>query len=106
MIVWLRIAGAPVRQFYGSPDALPHLDGSAARHALLLGVGEISSSLSDELPKVTVTLDNRSGQCTRLFAVPPLGAPAELLSPDGTEFAGAIQSVRLTETECQLGLEA
>lgn len=105
-MIWLRIAGSPPRQFYATADALPHLVAGEARHELLRSVGTIRSDVEGESPNVSVELRNESGQCTALFALPPIGAVAELLSEDGPVFVGVLHDISLDATSCTLGIEA
>ncbi len=106
MSFWLRIDGRPPRQYYQDDRALPHLVAGMARHQLLRGVSPLQSNLAGELPNMSVTLDNRSDQCTELLRSPPLGAAATVGRGDVVEFAGTVQSVTLAGGECRLELEA
>lgn len=102
---WLRIYGNPVRQFYSNADALPFLQAGQARHELLLEAGTVRSNFEGETSNVTVTLRNSVGQCSRLFARPPLTAAAELYDGATLIFAGSVQLVDLDST-CRVTVEA
>lgn len=87
MIFWVRIAGEPARQFYRDARALPWLAVGEARHAWLLSTSALRSAATGETPNLTVTLQNRDGQCSRLFAArPPIGASAQILGESGFLF--------------------
>jgi hypothetical protein len=101
----VRILGDPVRQFYAGVDALPWLDATHARHALLTGVGVLRAGTDGETANLDVELRNDAGQMTRLYAVPPLAAPAEIYDDDMLVFAGVVASVAL-ESTCTIQVEA
>lgn len=105
-MIWLRILGRPTRNFYADARALPHLPIGEARHELLVSAGTLRSSVDGETPNVTIALRNDSGQCSRLFASPPLAAIAELRDETGIVATGTVQSVALDGGECRVGLEA
>lgn len=105
-MTWLRIAGHPARNFYRDARALPLLPTGEARHELLLSLGALRSSAGDETPNVTVTLRNDDGQCARLFAAPPLGAPVHLIDETGIVFAGVVNEIALSSAEARVGIVA
>jgi hypothetical protein len=105
-VIWLRILGRPARQFYRDARALPHLAIGEARHELLTSLGTLRSGVDGEAPGVTVTLRNDGGQCARLFALPPIAAPAELRDATGVVFAGTVRTIDLSGGECRIGIEA
>lgn len=76
MIVWVTVAG--LRQYHIDAQALPYLDASLARHALLSPAPVLRSTVTDEIANVTVTLRNAAAQASALLADPPLGASAEV----------------------------
>jgi hypothetical protein len=107
MRVWLRIAGEPARQFYRDARALPWLTVGEARHAWLLSTSVLRSAAAGETPNLTVTLQNRDGQCSRLFAArPPIGASAHLLSESGVVFVGTLTRIDLNSAQCTLEVAA
>lgn len=105
-MIWLRIVGRPARNLYRDARTLPHLPIGEARHELLGGLGTLRAGVEGEAPNVTVTLRNDNGQCSRLFAVPPLAASAELRDESGVLFAGVVRSVDLASDAFRLAIEA
>jgi hypothetical protein len=106
-VIWLVIEGNPVRQFYMTPDALPELDPSAARHGLLVNVSALRSDAEGEDANLTATLDNRSGEASALLARrPPLGARARLMSETGQLFSGIVEEIRLDAQTAQITVAA
>lgn len=103
MIV-LRIEGNPTRQFYGNASALADLEAGVARHELLVGVGPIHSGTENVDNRVSVQLRNRNNECTKLFALPPLGAKAQLVENGVTVFCGIVHDVSLDADVCVLNL--
>ena len=104
-MTWLRIEGRPSRQFYRSVDDVRHLVAGEARHELLLSAGTVRSDIDGETPNATVILRNDAGQCARIFAIPPLGEPAQIVDASGVRFSGFISSVEL-DTDCRVTIES
>lgn len=105
-MIWLRIAGAPARQFYANADALPHLEAGVARHELLASVGTLRSGIEGETPNITITLRNQDARCARLFALPPIGQQADLIDETGTRFSGVVKHVKLAGGACEIEVQA
>lgn len=61
-MIWVRILGAPVRNFYRDARTLPHLPVGEARHEWLLLLGSVRSACEGEAPKITITLRNGNGE--------------------------------------------
>lgn len=106
MIVWFRIDGLPKRQFHSDARALAFLDPKVARHELLLDAGTLRASTGTENANVTLTLSNKAGQCSTLFAVPPLGAQATLFDDAVAQFSGTVTQIDLTATDCKITVQA
>ena len=107
MTTRVRIAGAPARQFHRDADALAHLVAGEARHALLLGIGVLRSGSAGETPNLTVALQNRDGQCSRLYAaLPPIGADAQIRDETGALFSGTVTRVDLDSAQCAVEISA
>jgi hypothetical protein len=107
MTIWLRIAGEPARQFYRDARALPWLAVTEAKHALLLSTSALRSASTGETPNLTATLQNRDGQCSRLFAArPPIGKAAQILGENGTLFSGTVTRIDLDATHCTVEIAA
>lgn len=104
-MTWLRILGAPTRVFYADPRDRPSLSGQGSPHELLRSIGTLRSGIDGETPNVSVTLRNDSGQCTALFAAPPIGATAELRDASGILFSGTVQGVELGQPDATLQIE-
>lgn len=104
-MTWLRLIGEPVRVFHNAATDRALLAGQGRPHELLLGLGSLRSGIDGETPNIKVTLANGSGQCARLFAVPPIGAVAELRDATGVLFAGTVHDVSMDAGECVLGIE-
>lgn len=104
-MIWLRIEGSPLRQFYKNASALPILDLSEAHHALLESAGTLRARADGSVANTTVRLRNSSGECARLFALdPPIGARAELRDESGVLFVGTVTSITLGE-QCEIGVQ-
>ncbi len=105
-IVWLRISGSPVRAFAKRVRNLDGLvDSAVARHGLLIDTSAIRNSAGSdgtEVANATARLDNRSGQCSSLFSVPPVGAVAEILSNSTVLLSGVVDSIDLDDEACQI----
>lgn len=110
MITFLKVYGLPPRQFYKNADALRYLSNALSRDALLIDPGKIQAQANGENANVTVKLNNRSGQCSKLFTVPPIGARAELFgvvnNSAQSQFSGLVQSVQLDKAVCTIQIEA
>jgi hypothetical protein len=105
-MTWLRILGAPARTFHKDPRDRAAMAGQGAPQELLRSIGTLKSGIDGETPNVQVTLRNDSGQCARLFGLPPLGAAAELRDASGVLFAGSVHDIALGSPDCTLGVEA
>jgi hypothetical protein len=104
-MIWLRIEGAPPRQFYKNADALPLLDLAEAHHALLESAGTLRARVDGTVANVTVRLRDTSDECARLFWLdPPIGARAELRDGSGVLFAGTVSVIRLGE-QCEIEID-
>lgn len=88
------IAGYPPLMFISSGDQAPGLS-----YPLISGIGAIRRPADgSESANVTIDLANQDGEVSRLFAVPPLRAPATLYGPDGQVwFQGWLTSVVLDD---------
>ena len=110
MISFLVIYGAPARQFYINRDAVDYLNPAQAKHGILLDLGDLQSGVAGENANISVALDNSAGQCTRLFAAPPVGAKAIAFSVIAgvavSQFSGVIQSIELDAEKATLQVEA
>lgn len=104
-MTWLRILGAPARVYYSDPRERDAMAGQGSPHELLRSIGTLRSGIDGETPNVSVTLRNDSGQVSRLMALPPLGAAAELRDASGVLFAGSVQSVDLSSPDATIGIE-
>lgn len=96
MIHWLVILTAPLQQVHDA-RARPYIDASEASHEILVDAGTLRASSEGEIPSVTYTLANESGQAVPLMRRPPLGVEAvEYGRRDGETvelFRGAITRV-------------
>jgi hypothetical protein len=90
---WLKLGR---RQFYQTAAARPFLDAKLAAHAILTDAGALKATSGPENATITITLDNKMGQCTRLFAVPPLGEIAQLMGDAEEQFEGTVMQVDLS----------
>lgn len=110
MISFLVVYGNPVRQFYINRDAVDYLTAAQAKHGILLDLGDLQSGVAGENANISVTLDNSAGQCTKLFAAPPVGAKATAFSVISgaavAQFSGVIQSIELDAEKATLQVEA
>lgn len=106
MNLWLRIDGNPVRQFHVDDRALAFMDPKKARHELLKDAGTIRSTTGSENASISVSLINTSGQCSALFANPPLGGKASLFADDEPLFSGTITQIDLSETDSKISIDA
>jgi hypothetical protein len=104
-MIWVRILGAPLRQFYADGRARASMDSTAPRHDTLISAGNLASSAADEGPNFTVTLRNTSGETSRLYAIPPIGASLEVLSDSEVIGSGIITAVALDDP-AQLTVQA
>lgn len=104
-MIWVRIHSTPVRQLYQDARALPFLDPKQARHALLVDVGTLKAGTGTENATMTLTLQNRNGECSRLFASPPLGAQVDVYQDGALQFTGTFDSISLDAT-CRVGVVA
>lgn len=105
-MMWLRLGGEAPVNLIRDARALPLLDPGERRHALLLSLGTLRASAGGELGNLTATLDDGAGQCRALFAVPPLGLPAEVRTDAGVQFAGVVTAVRMGQGQCTLEVQA
>lgn len=94
-MIWVRIHGSPLRQFYADPRARPSMDQEFPQHDILISAGNLASTTTDEGPNFTVTLKNTSGESSRLFSLPPPGAFLEVLDDATVIGAGTVRSVEL-----------
>jgi hypothetical protein len=101
----VRIESKPPRNFY-----LKSADGitaGEAKHRILVSLSELRSTAGSENANIGVVLENRSGESSSLFYVPPVGLPASVRDAAGTTiFAGTVASVSLTSEVCDLSIEA
>lgn len=104
-MTWLRIESEPVRQLVKDVADLAHITAGESRAMILESVGRLASSVDGETPNISATLRNRSGESSRLFSSPPLGAVAKLVDTSGTVFEGLVYRVELGET-CSITVEA
>jgi len=105
-MIWVRIAGNPPRQFYKSEDAKPFMAEQQSRLSLLSSAGTLRSATEGETSNLTITLDNRSGQCAALFALPPLNATADVYDSDRIIFSGTVRSMDMDDDGCRISVEA
>lgn len=105
MSVWLRIEGSPVRQIHADARALPFLDQKLARHEVLVDAGTLRATTGTENTNITLTLRNGAGECSRIFALPPLGAQATLYEDAVARFTGTITQIDL-DTTCKVQVQA
>lgn len=106
MIVWCRIHGTPIRQFYTDVTALPLLDQKQARHATLTNAGSLKTTTGSENANVTFTFKNSSNQMKNVFANPPLNALVEIFGDDELLFEGTFTQISLASDTCQIQIQA
>jgi hypothetical protein len=110
MIVWLHLAGQQALQLTQDARALPYVNGSLRTLEVLQGLDPLRDSIDGEAANITITCDNRAGQCTEAFSVPPLGATATLYGVRGgvalALFVGVVERVTLSGAECRIGVVA
>jgi hypothetical protein len=103
---WAIIRGTPARQLYKTNDALPFLNPKLDKQQLLTDAGSLKSTTGAENASITLTLDNRLGQCTRMFANPPLGDVTDVYQDAEQRFTGTITQIDLTATDCRVTVQA
>lgn len=96
-MIWVRIHGAVLRQFYSDPRARPFMDPAFQQHDILVSAGSLTSSATDEGPNFTVTTKNTSGETSRLYGIPPIGATLEVLDDAIIVASGTVTSVGLDD---------
>ena len=110
MIVWLHLAGSQALQLTQDARALPYIDRAVRTLQVLQGLDPLRDSVDGEAANITLSCDNRAGQCTSAFGVPPLGAAATLYGVRAGAavplFAGVLERVTLAGGECRLGVVA
>jgi len=73
----------------------------------LLSVSSLISSSIGEGANLTVTLNNKDGMASFLFAAqPPIGGVLEVYRGPRLVFSGVVKRVRLSEQNCVLDVEA
>lgn len=105
MIVWIRIAGTPPRNFIDREDARALIAPGESVLARLESTGSLSSDSRGETPNMTITLRNDDGALSRLFALPPVGEAIELRNADGVLFTGLVNSVAIAD-KCTIEAQA
>ena len=68
--------------------------------------GQLSTTTGATNAGMTLTLRNTSGQCTALFADPPLGAPVEVYQDSDLVFEGTAAQFDLSATDCKITVQA
>lgn len=95
---YLVIYGSPTRQFFRNGDeAAAGGTANVAKHALLVGIGELNSKVSGaenpENPNMTFSFENGHGETTALYGIPPHGARAVLMDGSSVLFEGVVKGL-------------
>lgn len=96
-MIYIMIDSEPPILYYQGIDASYAPDVSI-RYPLLKEVGRVSRSLNDEVPNLTVSLDNQSGELTDSFSDPPVGCKLALYKEATVIFSGTIDGVKISDT--------
>lgn len=94
--MWIKVNSEPPIGFYSMstiPLGSPHIS-----YPLLSNVGTISRRLNDEVPNLTVIIDNSDNLMTDLFSIPCLGSRVTLYNDKNSSlFEGSITRIRLAD---------
>lgn len=94
---YLIIESYPKVMYYQYEDNGSHSEVSI-RYPLLSEIGSIVRPINDEVPNLTISLDNSDGELTNEFSNPPLGKLATLYLNTVAIYTGIIDSVSINTT--------
>lgn len=108
MIRWVVLHTTPPRQIHAA-DARAYIDPAEIAHEVLAGIGTQRSTVSGEIPNVTVTIENSDAQAMAIFADPPAGAEASIMGRVGNanveQFRGVVVRGSVS-AQCDLEISA
>lgn len=105
--LWVKLIGQPTRYFVADVESVrDHIPKGASVHAILLPLGSLTSSAEGRTPNIAITLRNRNGLLSTMFAMPPIGDRILIETPDGVVFEGIVKTVELTMSEAMLQAQA
>lgn len=106
-MLWVAIKSSPVVQLSADSSVIEFTDQKSPVSKCLLSVSSLISSSIGEGANLTVTLNNKDGMASFLFAAHhPIGEALEVYRGPRLVFSGVVKRVRLSEQNCVLDVEA